>query len=91
MTVHELETRISRSEFVEWLAYEDIETERHDKQEYYLAQIAQAVERPHLKPGVRTKINDYLIKFSNKKDAPIKLSVEQMAAVFGKLFGKGDK
>lgn len=62
-TVAELERRLTRVEFLEWLAYEDIELARHEKQDYYLAQIAQCVIAPHLKAGADRKLSDYLIKF----------------------------
>jgi hypothetical protein len=71
--VGELENRISRSEFVEWQAYENIELERYEKLDYYLAQISMYSLMPHLKKGVSLNIKDFLIKFgkgSKKKLDP---------------------
>jgi len=63
MLVSDLEDRISRSEFQEWRAYESVELERHDKMDYYLAQIAMNALLPHMKKGASAKINDFLIEF----------------------------
>lgn len=47
------------------MAYEDIELGRHEKQDYYMAQIAQCVLAPHLK--AERNLSDYLIKFGEPK------------------------
>lgn len=54
---------MTHSELCEWMAYKEIEAERHEKIEYYLAQIAYCAVSPYLRKGSNVRINDYLIKF----------------------------
>lgn len=66
--VCELRERISFGEFVEWLAFLQLEDERHTKQDHYLAQIAAEVVRAKLtKTGAKkVRLQDYLLKFASE-------------------------
>lgn len=91
MLVSDLEDKISRKEFAEWQAYETIELERHEKIDYYFAQAAMCSMLPHLKKGTGSKIGDYLIKFGSGAKKKIKMSGQDMKAIFQKLYGEGSK
>lgn len=73
------------SELCDWMAYNEIEAERHDKIEYYLAQVAYCALAPYQKKGSSARINDYLIKFG--KPVRRKLSAEQLRNVVCGWFG----
>jgi len=54
-----------------WNAYFNTETDRHEKIEWYLAQVAMAIDQSMgLKKGRRRQLKDYLIKFAKPKPAP---------------------
>jgi hypothetical protein len=60
--VAELRSRITYSEFTDWLIYLQREQEREIKYEYALAQIAAEVRRGNVMKPNRIKTMDFLIK-----------------------------
>lgn len=78
---------MTHSELCEWMAYKEIEAERHQKQDYYLAQIAYCSMLPYMKKGASAKINDYLIKFGRNRGRKSKLTAIQFRNVVCGWFG----
>jgi len=87
MTVAASNRTVSRNEFVQWMAYGEIEIKRHDKLDYYLAQIAQLIDLQNQKPGTRTSIKQYLISFGEKAQKVVKLQPKQLRNVICGWFG----
>lgn len=81
----QVEEQMPHAELCEWMAYKEIEAERHEKIEYYLAQIAYCAVLPYQRKGSSVKIKDYLIKFG--KPAKRKLTAEQLRNVVCGWFG----
>lgn len=75
--VSEVEAECDYEEVLEWSRFFEAELRLYDKQDYYMAQLTQAVIAPHIPKGKRTKINDYLIKFG-KKEQIKKLTGQEM-------------
>lgn len=73
------------AELCEWIAYKEIEAERHEKIEYYLAQIAYCAVLPYMRKGSSAKLKDYLIKFG--KPERRKISARQLRDVVCGWFG----
>jgi hypothetical protein len=68
--IYELRQTIPLSEIRLWNAYFKSETDRHEKIEWYLAQIAMVVDQAmSSKKGKRRQLKDYLIKF--RKPGPV--------------------
>ena len=63
-TVQDARTRLTFSEFLDWLAFLSVEEERDRKQDYYLAQIAAEVRRGQVTSPKSVKVKDFLIKFT---------------------------
>ena len=70
------------TEFLEWGYFFDWELKQHEKQDYYLAQIAGM-----LSGGKNTKIADFLIKFGKGKKKPLKIAGKDQVGIFKKVFG----
>lgn len=51
------------TEFVEWIAYLDMDVNAFHREDYYLAQIAAEVRRGRVKDPSRVRTEDLLIKF----------------------------
>ena len=58
------------SQFVEWMEYLDQQMKTHQKMDYYLAQIAMEVRRTIMKHPGRTKIKEFLLKFTSQGVSP---------------------
>ena len=68
MSLDEVKMKTSASQFVLWMEYLDWEINAFDKTCYYLAQIAAEVRRPNMPKGKTVKLDDFIIKFTSKKD-----------------------
>jgi hypothetical protein len=75
-TVQETLECVTSTEFLEWQAFEAIESNQFHREDYFLAQIAAEVCRSRVKNPSRIKDSDFLIKFQTRK--PRKLSEEDL-------------
>lgn len=105
MSLDEVKVKTSASQFVFWQYFLDWElTESFNRQDYYLAQIAQKLEnlfQTKLKTPKFVQLKDMLLKFaSERKSKKKKLPVDEQARVnreknffFGLvgMIGKGKK
>lgn len=76
MTVTEAQATITSTEFLKWKWYLDWrDLYEFNRQDFYLAQIAAEVVRPHLKraQSKTLKASDFLIKFEPKKSEKMEL------------------
>ena len=69
MSLDDVKMKTSTSQFVLWMQYLDWDINAFDKTCFYLAQIAAEVRRPNMPKGKTVKLEDFIIKFSSKKDA----------------------
>ena len=69
MSLDDVKMKTSASQFVLWMQYLDWDINAFDKTCFYLAQIAAEVRRPNMPKGKTVKLDDFIIKFSSKKDA----------------------
>ena len=70
MSLQEAQSRITSSEFVDWLRFfEWEEFEKFSSENYYLAQIAAEVRRGLVKRPRNVRIADFLLKFKREKKA----------------------
>lgn len=60
--VDELRTRLTFTEFLEWLEYLQWEENKHTKEDFYLAQIAAEVRRGHVEFPRKVKVQDFLVQ-----------------------------
>lgn len=86
-TVAELRRDLDYEELLEWSEFFEYELETFDKNDYYLAQIAQCAVMPYMQKGKKTSIKDFLIKFKAGKDKVVKLTGIQMKSIFEGLIG----
>jgi hypothetical protein len=87
--VESLEEEMSHAEFSEWLAYGAIKDKRHEKIDYYLAQIPHAIASIF---GGRHSIEDFLVKFRHGetvKKVPPKELAAGICGWFGIKSGQG--
>ena len=80
--------KTTSSEFTMWMIHLDKEMNRHDKIDYYLAQIATEVRRGNVKDPKKLKLNDALIQFEKagkKKKNKNTPSIGAKAFFFGML------
>lgn len=73
---------ITLEEFREYEAWRTIRWTRHEKWEYYLAQICGM-----LAGRKDAKLRDYLLNFGTEKAKPTRLTGTQLANVFRSMFG----
>lgn len=66
----EVKDTVPFSEILLWRAYFNTEHERHEKIEWYLAQVAMEINRSMSSKKRSWKIRDYLIKFRKSQSAP---------------------
>ncbi len=74
--VSELKTRITFSEFVDWLIYLERESIKELKQELYQAQIAAEVRRSMVLHPEKVNRDDFLIKLAKPEDPETKKKKE---------------
>lgn len=67
MSLDEVKMKTSASQYVLWMEYLEWEVNAFDKTCYYLAQIAAEVCRPYAKKNARISLEDFILKFKNKK------------------------
>jgi len=99
MSLDEVKMKTSTSQYILWMEYLDWEINAFDKTCYYLAQIAAEVRRPNMPKGKTVKLEDFIIKFSSKKEEEKPLKDVQTRANKMKQFffgltgftGKGKK
>lgn len=77
--MHELRSRITYSEFLEWVAFLNLEEERNSKQDYYLAQIAAEMRRSQVRTPRKIKVTDFLIQRKVTEDPKAKMKVSKAA------------
>lgn len=68
MTVSELKSQVTITEFLEWQEFFRILRDRHEKLHFYLAQIACEVRRSYIKHPRQAKLGDFLLKFASAED-----------------------
>lgn len=70
MTVQEAQSKISSSEFIEWLQFfEWEEFEEFSSEAFYLAQIAAEIRRGNVAKPKQIKVSDFLLKFEKLNEA----------------------
>jgi len=67
MSIDEVQAKHSVSQFILWQQFSEWEANAFDKVCYYLAQLTMEVRRSYTKPGVRLKVEDFLMKFAFKR------------------------
>jgi hypothetical protein len=72
MTVAELKSQITITEFLQWQEFFRMVRDRQEKLHFYLAQIACEVRRSYIKHPRQAKLGDFLLKFANPdEDRPM--------------------
>jgi len=71
MTVDQAQASLSSTGFLDWIAFLDWKsTEEFRREDYYMAQIAAAIERGHVKNPSSITLKRMLLKFSSNKRSP---------------------
>ena len=89
MTVAEMLGRISSTELSEWMAYYSLEPFGEERADLRNAILSSVCAAPHLKRGVRTKLEDYM-PFHDKTDRP-RQSPEAMQQVLRRASEEASK
>jgi len=95
MTVQEVQSKITSTEFVLWMEYLESELKEFQKQDYYLAQIAAEVRRANVKNPKAVKLSDFLLSFTHEKKAEkaieedAKKGIERMKQFWNSVVGIG--
>jgi len=63
MSVSEAKSKVSSSEYTDWMTFFDLELDQVDKTDYYLAQIAEYIVKGNIKDPSKYTTSDFLIKF----------------------------
>lgn len=87
MSVRKVQSEVSSSEFLEWIAYLDEDANRFHREDYYFANIAAEIRRSYVKDPMKVKISSFLMKFTRAKKSE-KLSVKERIAQ-SKAFWRG--
>ncbi|MCP4566474.1 MAG: hypothetical protein GY841_02705 [FCB group bacterium] len=90
MTVQECKRRHTHKEYIEWLAYWEMEANAFNPDRYYMAQVAAEVRRGNSKKPLSVKTEQLLIKFETKGGPPkrmTKAEVESQKAAWGAIVG----
>ncbi len=77
---------ITSSEFVDWIAFFDLELNEFNRQDYFLANIAKEVCRTRAKHPEKVTIKSFLLKFGEKKVVKIKPETREQSAAKAKSF-----
>jgi hypothetical protein len=93
MTVEELSSRLTYSEFLEWVEFLELEEARHTKQDLYWAQIAAEIRRTIVKSPKDVKVKDFLfeMKAVEPPQATPKERVKKSKSAWLTLFGMKPK
>ena len=83
--VSEVERECDYEEFLRWAEYFNYELSTFEKSDYYMAQIACTIAQSVAAKGTRFRINDFLIKFEDKKAE--KLEPKELARRVCSWFG----
>jgi hypothetical protein len=67
MSLDEVKMKTSASQFVLWMEFLDWEANAFNPSNYYMAQIAAEVRRSFVKPGTTVEIEDFIMKFKQKR------------------------
>lgn len=67
MSVQKAQYEITSSEFLEWIAYLDLEEEMLKKEDYYFANIAAEVRRSWVQDKQKVDVNSFLMKWKRKE------------------------
>jgi hypothetical protein len=70
MSLDEVKTKTSASQFVLWMEYLEWDINAFDKRCYYLAQIAAEIRRSYVKRGVTVRLQDFIMKFQREEPIP---------------------
>ena len=63
--MNELRTRITFTEFLEWLEFLKWEENKHTKEDFYAAQVAAEVRRGNVKYPAQVKVQDFLVRVTH--------------------------
>ena len=74
------------TEFITWVAYLEMETERHEKLDWYLAQLTAQVAKGQVKSPRKVKAEHYLLKMATETQQD-KMN-RSKAALFAALGGR---
>lgn len=64
MALQEVMEKTTSSEFIEWMAYLDLEMHQTKKEDYYLAQVAAEVRRSFVKSPQSVHVKDFILSFT---------------------------
>lgn len=56
--------KTTSSEFIEWMAFLDLERNQTSKEDYYLAQVAAEVRRSFVKSPQSVHVKDFILSFT---------------------------
>ena len=56
--------KTTSSEFIEWMAFLDLEINQTSKEDYYLAQVAAEVRRSFVKSPQSVHVKDFILSFT---------------------------
>lgn len=88
MSVQRAQYEITSSEFIDWIAYLDIEINEFHREDYFWANIVAEIRRWHVKDYQTPKLEEHLIKFQSKQRAKkTNLSVEEKTKKAKSFFG----
>jgi hypothetical protein len=93
MSVQRAQHEITSTEFLDWMAFLDLESKKQTKQDYYLASIAAEVFRSNAKYPKKVKPEDFLLTYTDKIMKSVKSKSDKAKSFFGALLGsiKKDK
>lgn len=86
--------KTTSSEFIEWMAFLDLERNQTSKEDYYLAQVAAEVRRSFVKSPQSVHVKDFILSFTRAErsspgggspamEDPVQRSKNYWSAVLG--------
>lgn len=70
--LRQLQVAVSSEEFVEWVAFFELEDQQTTPDQYYLAQIAYILAAANSKKGSKIKYEDFILPLKYEEDKPKK-------------------
>jgi hypothetical protein len=67
-SVEQLQAQITYSEFLEWQEFFRLETEKHTKADWYMAQLAAEIRMSFVSEPKKVRMKDFLLRFATPEE-----------------------
>ena len=90
MTIQRVQSEMTSTEFLDWVAYLDEDVNAFHREDYFLASIAAEIRRSYVAKPMSVKLSDFLLRFKEKvkqKKMSIEEKTKRSKAFWGTIVG----